>query len=371
MQRILTIGWLLALGAVLLSGCDSLLLSKGERQEKRVAYLQESLSPVPLVMSWPVTPVPEPITAVHVDEGWYYAEGQTHAIYAFTLDDGILQWVYRGFSGPLDTPPVHNQSSTFLVSQERCVAVDHLTGRPYWRTDLGGASTSPVEASETHLYAGTYARNLQAYNTADGHWDWFISLGSGVVSSRPVYVEPRVFFATEGGALYSLNAGTGEATGATGVILQTQGAVVGDLWVNGDNVYVPSWDGTLYCVDRLAGKTRWEYQAVVPLSQGALTGGGLVYLRADNGIMYAFDEASGGLAWQIPDVERHLAVVDGNAYFLRGQRTILRVDPATGEVLGQLRLDGWDFFPSNPEGSKLVLATRDGYIYSLERLELR
>ena len=356
------------------SSCTSLgggAAGDGERGEKRVAYLQNTLDPIPLVMSWPVTPVPEKVTGICIDGDLVYSQGAKNSIYASTLSDGMLQWAYRGFDAPLDLQPVHNSYASVLVSQGDMVAIEHLTGRPMWVRRLEIATTSEPAISESHLYVGSHSRNLQAYNLADGRGDWFRRVRRSYVTAAPVVHEPRVFFAAENGNVYSIDGASGDSGASEGILHTAKDAIVADLYVHGDHVYVASQDHNLYCIDRLSGKIVWTFIALTPLSTGALSGGGLVYVRSADGVMHAIDEMTGEERWMVPDVERFVAAVAGDSYLLRGKRTLLRIDIATGEEMGRVRLDAWDYIPSNPEGDQLVLGTRDGYVFALEELRIR
>jgi outer membrane protein assembly factor BamB len=366
----------IALSAVICAGCtsmDSGLFggggNDGMRVEKRADHLLERLAPLPLVAAWPVTPVPERIDALWVADGWGYAQGRSNTVYAIDLDTGILQWAYGDLDADLDTAPVRNATASYLLSQNRLTAISHLTGRVMWRRDAEIPISSPLEVSTSHVYAGTYLRTLQAWNLVDGRADWYWRLGNSTCTSAPSYAEPRVFVAAEDGAVYSLDASSGEGGLGEGALLKAKSGITGDVHVSGDNVYVASHDRNLYCLDRVSGKIRWTWIAETSLSQGALADDGLVYVRDDAGVLHALSETDGEHQWAVPRAERLVVAIDGDSYLIRADRVLLRIDSATGEELGRLRLDDWPHVPSTPGTDHLVLGTRDGYVFALEELD--
>lgn len=360
-----------SLALCLIAGCSSLEGARnGEQVEQRVAQLQRTVQTIPLVHSWPVTPMPEGIKSLYLEDGWVYAQGRSNAVYGMTVERGLLEFAYSGIDAPLDMPPVNNSTASYFASGNELTAISHVTGRPMWKADLEAALTSEGSVSETHFYAGTFRRTLQSYNLADGRPDWFWRVGDSYVSARATYHEPRVFFASESGTVFSLDGGSGQGGSSGGILLECKDAVLGDIYVNRDNIYVASHDQNLYCVDRLSGKIRWQFTAKVPLSRGAMSDDGVCYVRSDDGVMHAVSEASGEELWNIPSIERFIVTVDGDAYLLRGARTLLRIDAETGEQLGSVRLDSFPFVPSNPEGEQLVLGSRDGYVFALRPLAL-
>lgn len=115
----------------------------------------------------------------------------------------------------------------------------------------------------------------------------------------------------------------------------------GDGWflarplVDGETVYAATMRGTVYAIDRDTGVERWSFTA----DEGAefraapvIVGGSLVIIARD-GRVFALDRSSGNLTWSVDtDADGNVnadPLVDGdNIYFVTSRHNLVRVDAA-------------------------------------------
>jgi outer membrane protein assembly factor BamB len=77
----------------------------------------------------------------------------------------------------------------------------------------------------------------------------------------------------------------------TGAIIQSSPAVVGD------NVYIGSADGNLYCLNKWTGALNWQYPVEGSVISSPAVSNGKVYFLSDDGYFYALNASNGGFLW--------------------------------------------------------------------------
>jgi len=136
----------------------------------------------------------------------------------------------------------------------------------------------------------------------------------------------------------------------------------------GAAVFVAAVDEhTLYAIDRESGKTLWTYIAGGRIDSPPTIYRGTALFGSADGHVYCLRASDGALAWRFraaPCDRRIMAweqlesvwpahgsvlvrddvayVVAGRSMFLDGGLTLYRLNPATGEVLSRVRMDGTD-----------------------------
>ncbi len=169
----------------------------------------------------------------------------------------------------------------------------------------------------------------------------------------------------------------------------------------GGRVYVAARDAhTLYALDVRSGKGVWQFTAGGRIDSPPTIDGGRVLFGSADGYVYCLRAADGALAWRFRAAPRERRIVafgqlespwrvhgsvlvtEGVAYCTAGRSTFLdggiyvfALDPATGKIVAQTRLDTWahtrqdakdkPFIPSyHIEGATSdVLVSEGGKIY--------
>lgn len=266
---------------------------------------------------------------------------------------------------------------------------------------------------------------------------WTIALDGGcaagsISASAPVISDGRIYVGSGDGAVYSLDAATGaqkwrfqtgiglpsgpeilvsppgsDAAQMAGIALDEKAKrgprgkrqITATPVVDGDSVYIGSWDHNFYALDAMTGKPRWSFDAHLPLMDGAVldagkvifaTGGTQVRYDKGDALVYALDASSGSKAWvfdTLPDLDpkakfpSHPPVVrDGVAYiinwnaapFVKGAADTARiylhaVETASGEVRWSSRMDGaWPSPPAITQKYVLFTTTPRGVMNKVE-----
>lgn len=227
---------------------------------------------------------------------------QDGAIYGVDWQKSKVVWRF-GTSAALTTRPVlvPLQSPTpreivVLGNDEgRVVALEAKTGKQLWTRKMGGPVGQSLAASGgakplvfVPFLAGVAARGgLACLDAASGALKWRFPTGATIFSAAlcPPAIESdasgtakKLYFATDEGALFFLDAQTGKKIGwqktfATPLPAHSQNALIslrGAPVLVGDSVIVGGNDGVLRAYETDSGKLRWIFETGAPLLQPVL-----------------------------------------------------------------------------------------------------
>lgn len=124
------------------------------------------------------------------------------------------------------------------------------------------------------------------------------------VYSPPSVAGGVVYFGSENGNMYALDASTGElkwkyttpwnAQWSERGFLNSAPAVAGGL------VYVGSLNGNVYAFDALSGAVKWSYLTRAQVESSPVISGNTVYIGSDDNHLYVLDTVTGAVKWTYP-----------------------------------------------------------------------
>ncbi|WEK54189.1 MAG: PQQ-binding-like beta-propeller repeat protein [Candidatus Cohnella colombiensis] len=178
------------------------------------------------------------------------------------------------------------------------------------------------------------------------------------VRTSPVIALGTVYFGSDDGQFYAVNATTGTQSWA----FKTEGAIKSSAAVIDQTVYFLSGDRKLYALNAEDGKLIWSYETaeqdeprdIVDYWQSSpAVSDGNVYFGGGEGNFYAVDANTGKLAWK-----KKLAL-DGYKYD-KGLVPILHSSPAIDKGVIYMGLSGYDMSKSQEPGNVVALDAKTG-----------
>lgn len=282
-------------------------------------------------------------------------------IEAFDLNTGARQWSnVRPIGGP----------STLVVAGGRvmfagdtAVALEAATGRELWRRPLPAfAGFCETDGTADAFYLGTTDHRVFALNAADGSVLWERDLGpdweyeSGVVRGMTVSGD-TVYAVVEHDTGINSHIGTGDTfaldrrtsavlwhhrfgDGGGLSIYQSAARVTGRLLLNTAN-----WENTFVALDRFTGREVWRVVGGVEYfgpREAPEVRDGVAFAAAHDQRARAIDLASGRVLWEteVPGGTQYMALC--GRVLLANYLRVGVLDPATGQLLGQLRREPED-----------------------------
>jgi outer membrane protein assembly factor BamB len=136
------------------------------------------------------------------------------------------------------------------------------------------------------------------------------------------------------------------------------GAVVGDLVLEGDTLFVASSDGKLYALDAAYGEKRWEFNTEGKIWTTPAMKDGVVYVGNYERKLYALSAQDGSLLWKIElpvAIASSPAVSDDSVFFGTFDHSLYAVSKADGSE--KWKFKGGDWFWAKP-------VVKDGVVYA-------
>lgn len=234
------------------------------------------------------------------------------------------------------------------------VAPQPLAGRmaePVWTFKSGGPIwSSPVVADGT-VYFGSNDGNVYALNAKSGKTLWQYKT-EGRVMGRPTIEGQHLYALSDDGNLYKLERPSGRliwkfdthggavARDLPGPKSETYDYQMSAAVVAGGTVYVGSADKRLYAVEAETGRERWRFDTQGIVRSTPAVEGGLVFFGSYDHHVYAVDAQTGALKWKLDTLQPVVSsplVAAGTVYIGSRSSDLFALDAATGRVK-------WKFF---------------------------
>ncbi len=156
---------------------------------------------------------------------------------------------------------------------------------------------TPIVSGELVYIAG-YNGKVYAFNSSSLQMRW--------VYPREDYLSPiiggltmaldKVYFGTSGGKVYALDAATGDEVWE----FQTGDESWSTPAVDGNMLFITSFDKKLYALDAADGSKRWELETEGAIASTPLVHNNTVYVGSFDRHLYAVDAVTGRQIWRFP-----------------------------------------------------------------------
>ena len=232
--------------------------------------------------------------------------------------------------------PVITENSIITVSDNRSVYSHGFSGNLIWKTDLEGIVKSQPVLNKNNLYIIDVNGVLYSISVDKGVIAWKNRIdGQLIFNSSPLFIDDYIYFATTVGVIYSFTQQGSERykRGISGGVFSSldyyskkdfliagtdQSKVLflkrsnGDeIWnfstesriansspsVSGNLLYVPTIDGTLYCISIDNSREIWRYKSESPLSTKPLVIDDVLLFGNSSGSLTALNSNTGSELW--------------------------------------------------------------------------
>lgn len=190
----------------------------------------------------------------------------------------------------------------------------------------------------------------------------------------------KIYFGTEDGVVFALNASTGE----TEWQVKVRGEVIATPSIDENIVLVNTGSGIMYALDAFSGEEKWTYESDVPalslrgISAPVAANGGAIVGTA-TGKLVVNIIASGQTAWEqavaspsgatelerIVDIDSQPLVVAGNIYVISFDGTLASVELRSGRVIWKREYGSYRRVTS--DGNDLYVTDINSNIFKIDR----
>jgi outer membrane protein assembly factor BamB len=313
--------------------------------------------------------LPEPVVtpeAVHVtSESFLYGISRTDGLIEWRTDLGLPAFYFTPAVGDgVLYIPARSLTGVYRGTDApgALLAVDAATGDVRWRREAYVTSSPLLAGGLLYHAAATASTGTVEAVALDGEETaWSYQFGDGDASTAfgtPALADGRLFATGNDGRedptgrLVALDAATGKRQWGVTTEAATEDAPA----VADGDVFFGTEAGTLYSVDAETGSTNWTHELPERVVNKPSVGGDLVYALADSKL-HAVDRTDGTRRWSTPTdpVEDNVTVTTDHVFV--GGENLEAFDAATGELV-------WDRPPGGYTGGYGVPVIVDGYLYA-------
>lgn len=236
--------------------------------------------------------------------------GAQEQIYAYDAATGAQLWVVNTTGEVYSSPTIVNSVVYVGATDGSLYALNASTGAQIWAANTGSPLyCSPAVVNGVVYVGGSgYPMMVSAYNASTGALLWNANTGDdGSVRGAPSVAGGIVYFGStdySDADLLAYEAATGSLVWSArlGRVIDSTPAVAnGVAYVETDGQYTHT-DNDVIAMNAATGAVIWS--AKVPTANGGgvimsapAVANGVVYVGSGNGVMYAFDAASGAQLW--------------------------------------------------------------------------
>jgi glucose dehydrogenase len=194
-----------------------------------------------------------------------------------------------------------------------------------------------------------------------------IPQGWDYMQSSPVVVEGVIYAGGGNQSFFAVDARTGDEKwhAQIGLYVRSSPAVVDGV------VYVGDWTGTLHALDAKTGQLKWDFNTYGPVIPSPTVVDGTVYIGSKFPCLYAIDAATGKKKWCFSFgtswVESTATVVNGTVYVGSSDlQKVNAVDAATGELKWDFSTEGDPWSSPAVSNGVVYIGSTIGYLYALD-----
>ncbi len=297
---------------------------------------------------------------------------------------------FGGQQGGWSGVAIANGSLFFGSTEGKLIALDAENGGQLWppvtfeTSGSGGfGCAAPATAvalygtpavGEELIYIGGFDGKVYAINAETGAKRWVYpregnlhSIVGGLVASQG-----RLYFGSAGGVVYALDAATGDWIWQ----FETEDEIWSTPAINGDTLFIGSFDKKLYALDVTTGEEKWQqpFESQGPIVSTPLVYDNTVYITSFDRHIYALDTTNGQLIWQYPfadEVENRpgkwfwasLVIHDNTIYAANMDGMVYVLDAGSGNLITALDLGSSISSSPAVADDKVFIATEEGRVY--------
>lgn len=288
---------------------------------------------------------------------------------------GSLAWS-RKFA-PIFSSAVAGLGMVYIASTGGYLyALSQSTGDIAWRAEVGNYLTDSTPALEGQtLFVAAHGTTIKALNAQTGATYWTFALAERI-EAPPMVVGARVLVASRT-TLWTLN-----ATNGTLLWKFHRGAVgwptTGVPAVAGGTVYVGLGSGSsLWALNLTTGQTVWSFDTGDRITSAPLVSAGIVYIATWHGEIFALDRAHGNMLWVytlngktkqsvIDGVGGSMALAGGKLYMGDYRGELICLDGHHGHLLWRFATGAQVLATPVVAAGYAYFGSDDGYFYALD-----
>jgi glucose dehydrogenase len=349
------------------------------KDEHNSARAEELLQP-PLSVKWTFKAPEAIISSPSVGEGLVYIGCRDKNLYALNASTGGLVWKYTTGDWVDSSAAISDGNLYFTSRDGNLYCLKASDGQFLWKYQSGGTDCSSALVADGLVFAGSGFPNkfIYALDSDAGLKTWQTETGQMVYSS-PAASGQNLYIGSNDGNLYCLK----RSNGAVQWKFSTKGRFHFTCpSIDDQRVYLASgyFDWNIYALNINSGKLLWKHtiedRKPTPTYVSSIAqGSGKIFVVSgyETQYLYCLNSSSGALIWKkelSPSTRLGFAsspcVTEDVVYVVSAEGKLLSFEIATGRLLWQYDLGAKVLSSPCVSEGILYIATMDGTFYAFE-----
>lgn len=326
-----------------------------------------------------VTEVGPVVSSPVFGEGTIYVSTVTGRIFALNPSDKKIKWHLNVGSPIVSTPLLHNQilvvatydtwvRGTSFVGKNFLFGIDRENGKQIWKFEIpGDVFSSPCLVDGNMIIVGSISNAVFALQGNSGDLLWKFETG-GQVWSSPSYNGNNLFIGSDDGFLYCLDmdAKLLWKTKLNGKIRSSSPCL--SFGERNPLIFIGSHSGGMYCLSQTTGEIIWSKQINQPVmaSPGILKD--KAFFASSNSKIYCFQKNNGSKIWDFETGDKiwsspSISEYDNVLFFGSLDAHIYGINIDTGKQTWKFPTMSMIDSSAAIANNMLFMASRDGLLY--------
>jgi outer membrane protein assembly factor BamB len=231
-----------------------------------------------------------------------YVQSETVGLEAFDRYSFQRRWTLKIKNGTSSDMALQDGVLFFGANDGQFYAVDSESGRTLWKYE----TKAPVFARPTivgsRVFISASDDIVYCLDRSSGKWIWHYKRGGSYITtvrgnSSVAVDNGQAYVGFSDGYIVSLNVADGNLIWEQKIHKGSKFTDVDAMPViSGSTIYIPSYDGELYSLEKTKGKILWHID--VGGSKKVLLEDNVLYLAASNGFVYSINKETGRILWK-------------------------------------------------------------------------
>ena len=296
-----------------------------------------------------------------------YAITDTNILFCIDRTDGRVKSSSQLSASrlPVSRPAYYEAKFWFIVGSEMLVfdpAIGDFTLKEKF-PQVGNSAECGLARNKDYVYISGSDNRLHAINT-DGFWQQFTATAdndSPIVSL--LATDDIVVFATKAGNVVGMSPNKAEKIWQ----FDATGRIKGQLVLDGEDIYVGSFDSKLYKLGLSDGKLVWNtpFHSGAPIQDSFAVGGEIIYLYTPLNGLYGVNKQSGKSIWQVASGEGIICETSQKGFVFASPGIVKVMDNKTGAELYSVNFSSVQRYAVNTTDAVMYLADTSGRLMSV------
>ncbi len=303
------------------------------------------------------------VQKVLIPETSLYATSDRAIVHAIDAETGTTRWAE--VIGNRDHPtecPAASEPYIAILNGSDLYLLKRKTGEIIWKRRVKGVPGAGAAITKDYVVVPMISGNVELYTIKETRTLPETYKSNGRTLVQPITTAEVVAWPTDRGFLYAARA----SKKGLRYRLEAKDAIVCQASYFAPNyIFVASIDGYVYCLHEMSGSETWLFSTGEAISNTPVPVGENLYVVTDKGSLFCIELQTGQSKWISSGFKSFIAASQDRVYCLGDSGRLIIVDAKTGGRIGSLATQLLELFYTNLQTDRIYLGTKTGLLMCL------